>query len=509
MAEEPYIFLAFANGIDQGYLPKLGQEADVIDEALRPWQQKDCIEVKPLMQATLPQISKLIEQNHHRLAVFHYAGHAGEKKIHLTDGQKNAQGIAGMLGSIAGLKLVVLNGCATQGQVKALLQAKKDLIVIATSVPIQDERALVFAREFYQSLGAGRDIGTAFDKAVHFLQAEPQYQIGAADFQARGIDGLDDWDDETEIPWGLYYDKTKPDLLNWKIPSNPPPRDSLDIPPTHALPLYQCLTRLNYIAHIPQVHSYLRRHNMGIFLIHGQEGFGQTWLSNNRLTALKKMNRIHLPNVIKMGTNVSTVEGVLKHLRRVLRFHDLQFQTTAEAVSGFSRLLADQLRERSVLIRLLEVNQYVKSGFLQSFIQEFWQPLCLALENLKAAAEGQNYEKLILLLIEEKESVPQPEEDHPHLLTKVPDRFFPDKVLWLPDIPLVDDVEFLRWLNEDETNGEGILADHFEEHLLDSAKRKDFLGSEAGMPPQLFMEKVCETFGHFIDPNEKDQWEIS
>ena len=67
----------------------------------------------------------------------------------------HAGGLAKMLGLSEQLQLIFLNGCATQGQVKALLDAGVKA-VIATAAPINDAMATDFAGQFYSTLAAGR-----------------------------------------------------------------------------------------------------------------------------------------------------------------------------------------------------------------------------------------------------------------------------------------------------------------------------------------------------------------
>ena len=76
----------------------------------------------------------------------------------------DAGGLAAFFKLQHGLKLVFLNGCSTELQVRGLLDAGV-ATVIATSWNVQDEVAAEFASWFYKSLGGGASIRRAFGEA--------------------------------------------------------------------------------------------------------------------------------------------------------------------------------------------------------------------------------------------------------------------------------------------------------------------------------------------------------
>jgi CHAT domain-containing protein len=107
-----------------------------------------------------------------QVQIFHYGGHANGSALQLEQGAGNAQvasstGLAQLLGQQTELKLVFLNGCATQGQVELLLKSGVKA-VIATSVPINDMMAVEFAEQFYQSLTNQASIAHSFTTARAF-----------------------------------------------------------------------------------------------------------------------------------------------------------------------------------------------------------------------------------------------------------------------------------------------------------------------------------------------------
>ena len=114
----------------------------------------------PLARA-LEGIKQALRAHRHRIAIFHYAGHADEGRLMLeralgsADGAAHAEGLAGLLGDQRGLKLAFLNGCSTLPQVD-LLRGAGVPAVIATSRAINDAVARDFAITFYEALTVGR-----------------------------------------------------------------------------------------------------------------------------------------------------------------------------------------------------------------------------------------------------------------------------------------------------------------------------------------------------------------
>ena len=68
------------------------------------------------------------------------------------------------------IRVVVLNACHSKPQAEAASQAINCAIGMNTA--IGDEAAIVFAAAFYQALGFGRDIRTAFKLGKNALKLE-------------------------------------------------------------------------------------------------------------------------------------------------------------------------------------------------------------------------------------------------------------------------------------------------------------------------------------------------
>ena len=219
----PVILTAFAN--DSGrFLESLQQESDTISDALRAKKDGGIIDLEVQQGATIARLFDLINRYSQDLAILHYGGHANGSALDLqaaggTNAEAHGGGLAQLLGTLPNLKLVVLNGCATQGHVEQLL-AQGVPAVIATSAPVEDDIALQFAREFYAALAdpaASRTIDFAFTRAKALVATA---KGDAIKFENRGTSFGD-----PEPPvvgadkWGLYAVKGKEAVFAWSLPA--------------------------------------------------------------------------------------------------------------------------------------------------------------------------------------------------------------------------------------------------------------------------------------------------
>jgi hypothetical protein len=119
--------------------------------------------------ATPEDLNRCLAQYRDDLAIFHFSGHADRDRLLLSDEVANSSGIAHQLQYCARngvLKMVVLNGCSTEGQVKGLLECGVPAVV-STSAPVKDESARAFSVRFWQLLiRAQATIENAFLEAL-------------------------------------------------------------------------------------------------------------------------------------------------------------------------------------------------------------------------------------------------------------------------------------------------------------------------------------------------------
>lgn len=217
MSVRPVIFLSFANDEDS-YLNNLQVEEDNIYKSLQHDHDAGYIEIYNRGRATVDDIFAQFTRYRDRVVVFHYGGHASGSTLRLEDQAANSSGLAQLLGQQKNLKLVFLNGCSTQGQVKTLLENGVKA-VIATSVPINDKKAVTFSTQFYQSLANKATIEQAFDEAVSKLVTTNQAKQESFRVH-RSINIFlreeEEEKDQNETPWGLYFGDES--IASWTLP---------------------------------------------------------------------------------------------------------------------------------------------------------------------------------------------------------------------------------------------------------------------------------------------------
>jgi len=214
MIERPVILLMFANQQD-AYLGNLKEESKKINTILSGHHDKGTIEVYREESTTVDDLSKALTRFDSRTVIFHYGGHADGGSLRFEGGDGNAAGLAELLGQLPNLKLVFLNGCSTQKQVDFLLDSGVKS-VIATAVPIDDEKAVVFAENFYRSFSNNHSIESAFRRAVSTMK-----MIYGGNFDATIVRSGEVvvHGDKDAMPWGLYLNKDADQVLSWEIPT--------------------------------------------------------------------------------------------------------------------------------------------------------------------------------------------------------------------------------------------------------------------------------------------------
>jgi hypothetical protein len=158
------LFLA-ANPVDTERL-RLDEEVRTIDERLRAAQFRDRFELIQAWAVRHTDLSGyLLRYQPH---IVHFSGHGShEGQIILEDRVGNARPVAPQaIGSLFralkdNVRCVVLNACFSAVQAEAIVREID--CVVGMSPAIGDEAAIQFAGGFYQALGYGRSVQTAFD----------------------------------------------------------------------------------------------------------------------------------------------------------------------------------------------------------------------------------------------------------------------------------------------------------------------------------------------------------
>lgn len=223
-ASKPVIFLAFANDRDDhvDYLRNLPEETRRLRSALERAEQAGLCEIVVRTNCTADDIFGVFQdaKYRNRVAIFHYGGHANGYQLLLesTDGRTAtaaAGGLAAFLGQQQGLQLVFLNGCATQPQTQALLDANVSA-VISTSRAIDDLVATDFSHRFYQGLVGGATIRTAFKESEASIQTVKGTNTRALYYgqQRKSTVAVE----EDRVPWNLYTREGSEELAQWNLP---------------------------------------------------------------------------------------------------------------------------------------------------------------------------------------------------------------------------------------------------------------------------------------------------
>jgi len=303
MISPPLFLLAFANDRDDRvhYLRNLPEELRQITEALDRAKAQGLCDYIPLANATLKQILDTFQKAEYRnrIAVFHYGGHASSLQLLLetNDGRiatADASGLAAFLGQQRGLELVFLNGCSTQPQVEAFLDANVPMVV-ATSQAIDDEVAMEFASRFYRGLASGANVQSAYKEAEAAVRTTGNRVL--RDLYWNGAQQAPANTQEDRWPWALYFKKGAETEGHWNLPEtigNPlfglpiVPPDDLPAEPFRHLTWFtrehaEIFFGRNY--QIRQLYDRLTEANGApIVLLYGQAGVGKSSLLDAGLT---------------------------------------------------------------------------------------------------------------------------------------------------------------------------------------------------------------------------------
>jgi len=158
------LFLA-ANPEDTSQL-RLDEEMRGIDQALRQSEFRDKFDIKQHWAVRVIDLQGYLLR--HKPDIVHFSGHgSASNEIILEDLDGNSQIVSSLalsqLFSVLkdNIRCVVLNACYSEQQAQAI--AKNIDCVIGMSKAIGDSAAISFAVAFYQALGYGRGVKTAFD----------------------------------------------------------------------------------------------------------------------------------------------------------------------------------------------------------------------------------------------------------------------------------------------------------------------------------------------------------
>ena len=209
---------------------------------------------------------------HQDLTIFHFSGHANGTQLQLedpTDDQAflHKERLRDLLKNAPKLQLVVLNACATSGQVQAL----KDIgipAVIATNFPVEDEKASMFGTRLYQGIGKGIALADAFDKALAAADPSNKKLINIRGFE------LEDPESNSPLnPWALFDSGSQ--IQDWRLPT--PQGRVIDL--SSQVP--RALKRTEFVGREEDLRKlmHMLQRESSVLLLNGLGGIGKTTLA--------------------------------------------------------------------------------------------------------------------------------------------------------------------------------------------------------------------------------------
>jgi hypothetical protein len=156
------LFLA-SNPTGTGRL-RLDKEQREIAEGLKRSNERDRFDLIPIFAVRVIDLRRNLLD--HSPRIVHFAGHDGAGGIVVENDQGQPtqvpnDALAGLFELCAGqIECVLLNACYSEVQADAI--AKYIPYVIGMNASVSDEAAIEFAIGFYDALGAGKSIESAF-----------------------------------------------------------------------------------------------------------------------------------------------------------------------------------------------------------------------------------------------------------------------------------------------------------------------------------------------------------
>lgn len=299
----PVIFIAFANANynADNYLRNLPFESIGLRNILSKAEENSLCEYLIIENITFDLIVQVFQQEKYRdrIAVFHFAGHAGALELFLNDrmGQTQARykdGLVSFLGSQNSLRFIFLNGCHTE-KIAQALTAGGVPAVIGTASSVLDKVASELSLGFYEGLSRGLELAVAWSNAKDRVMSK-EANINPINFYrtkdvSREEIALKD-QPVIRFPWSLSYSEGREVIQFWSLPqaaSNPlfglPTIDAdydLRNEPFTYLHKYEAQDTRNFFGradYIRRVYQRLTDHDSApLLLLYGQSGVGKTAL---------------------------------------------------------------------------------------------------------------------------------------------------------------------------------------------------------------------------------------
>jgi WD40 repeat protein len=221
------ILIVAANPIDQPRL-RLDKEVREIRNGLRSSRKRFALE--QLWAATSDDLRRALLD--HEPTYVHFSGHGtGAHGIALEGSLASGPALAGLFAEFADhVKCVVLNACYSAAQAHEIV--KHVDYVIGMSKAVQDRAAIAFSTAFYDGVGAGKSVETAFALGCNAIQfaGTPEHLVpqlltrsaparpgGVATRVPRRPMAHTDWDGAPAVPQLFGRDQEADMLRSWIV----------------------------------------------------------------------------------------------------------------------------------------------------------------------------------------------------------------------------------------------------------------------------------------------------
>lgn len=433
MIKKPVLFFAYANDKteDGVFLRNLSKEMHGIRRELDEVRKSGLCEVVERSSATIADIVDVLQDPVYasRIAVFHYAGHAGKEGLMLEtlDGNHSLahkEGLVDILARLKALKLVFLNGCSSEEQTKALLAAGVSAVVGTTS-SINDEIATTLSIRFYKGLGLGNEIEKNWNDCISELKIETGNDI------TRAVKWAGKSEKVSSFPWEIHFNPNAEAVKKWNLPDaagNPLfglPQPSYIDPPESPFPGMNNYERVHTEVffgrgkYIRTLYSLVTDEQAPfLILLTGQSRVGKTsLLKAGLIPRLETGNKVvYLKRMQEASLNLTVLNALLD----LCGFDGVRLNSALSATVDEHNILAslEHLANqagpeiRSDLMTLIE--QVKQRRITKPASSDTLGPLPATLSELWLLAEKQLNKPVVIVIDQLEESFAQPGTAHQH-----------------------------------------------------------------------------------------------
>ncbi|MCT7967183.1 hypothetical protein NG799_12635 [Laspinema sp. D1] len=158
--------------------------------------------------------------------------------------------------------------------------------------------------------------------------------------------------------------------------------------------LLNALLQLNYDKQANLFKEFVENHQIGACLIHGASETAPRWLLNRLIRNVPNGNTSNFVKKIKFSrrTHNSSLESIFQEISR-----KVEIDRTSSVTAIHQKIC--ELWQSQTVILIVENTQDVEESYLETFLQEFWQPLADLASKMGTADD--NYSLLLFLLDED------------------------------------------------------------------------------------------------------------